>query len=277
MLSPAFSSVQMSASAPAPAANTDSIWYNGPAAFRANGIRGNTHYTFGIDEIKVESGLLTRKTEILKWNQIKDIGFTNTCAMRCACNCSAGEITVFAPGDASTGGIFTFYVPNARELFQKMCAKLISQKATLIGEYPAETGLSCCESGGNYKIYTTHIELEHYSRRCLSLCGLFSDRNIDFIQMASITDMNKTETCCAGSFISLFVKDASAILHANSGAAVTKAKMDVASYQAVPVEFRLYVHKSNIEHVFQQLSKKAGSGASEPLSDGKLKILASNA
>jgi hypothetical protein len=265
----------MSASAPAPAAHSD-VWYSGPAAFRANAVRSNTQYFFGEKEIRIESGILTRKTEILKWNQIKDLGFSNTCGMRCACNCDAGEITVFAPGDASTGGLYTFYVPSARELFAKMCQKLITQKPELFGEFPAETGLSCCESGGTYKIYSTHIELEHYSRRCVSVCGLFSERKIDFIQLSSITDMNKTETCCAGSFISLFVKDASAILHANTGAAATKAKMDVASYEAVPVEFRLYIHKDHIASVFDYLNKRAGGGASVEAPDGKMKIIASN-
>ena len=265
----------MSASAPAPAANTETVWYTGPAAFRANGMRGNTQYTFGDEEIKIESGLMTRKTEILRWNQIKDIGLVNTCAMRCGCNCSAGDITVFAPGDASTGGIYTFYVPNAKAIFQKMCKKLLSVQPTLIGEYPADTGCDCCASGGNYTIYTTHIELEHYSRRCLSLCGLFSNRNIDFIQMASITDQNKTETCCSGNFISLFVKDASAILHANAGAAVTKAKMDMANYNAVPVEFRLYVHKDHIESVFKELNHRGGSAPAPP-PDGKMKIMAAS-
>jgi hypothetical protein len=265
----------MSASAPAPAANTDPIWYHGPAAFRMNGLRGNTQYTFGDEEIKIESGLMTRKTEVLRWNQIKDIGLVNTCGMRCACNCSAGEITVFAPGDASTGGLFTFYVPNAKAIFEKMCRKLISVQPNLIGEYPADTGCNCCQSGGNYKIYTTHIELEHYSRKCLSICGLFSNRNIDFIQMASIVDQNKTETCCSGSYISMFVKDASAIIHANAGAAVTKAKMDMAAYNAVPVEFRLYIHKHHIESVFSELNRRGGAEPA-PAPEGKMHIIAAS-
>lgn len=267
---------QMSASAPAPA-ELPPIWYKGPAAFRANAMRGNTQYTFGNEHIMIESGLMTRKTEVLRWNQIKDIGFQNTCSMRCCCNCDAGEITVFAPGDASTGGVYTFYVPNAREVFQKMCIRVVAEQKKaqpkLIGEYPAETGLSCCESGGNYKIYTTHIELEHYSRRCITLCGIFSDKKIDFVQMSSITDQNKTETCCSGSFISIFVKDASAILHAFAGAAATTAKMDLASYQAAPVEFRLYVHKDNIESVFKELNDRGGEGAA-PSADPKMQAIA---
>ncbi len=267
--------LEMSASAPAPAAHSDT-WYNGPAAFRANKVRSNTQYFFGEKEIRVESGILTRKTEVLKWNQIKDISFSNTCGMRCACNCDAGQITVYAPGDASTGGLYTFYVPNSRELFARMCLKLITKKPEFFGEYPAETGLSCCESGGTYKIYSTHIELEHYSRRCHTMCGCFSERKIDFIQMSSITDMNKTETCCAGSFISLFVKDASAILHANAGAALTQAKMDMASYQAVPVEYRLFIHKDHIASVFDYLSQRSG-GDSVQAPDGKMKIIAGNA
>ena len=267
----------MSASAPAPA-ELPPIWYKGPAAFRANAARGNTQYTFGNEQITIESGLMTRKTEVLKWNQIKDIGFQNTCSMRCCCNCSAGEITVFAPGDASTGGVYTFYVPNAREVFQKMCIRVVQEQKKngvpppqpkLIGEYPAETGISCCESGGLYKIYTTHIELEHYSRRCITLCGLFSDKKIDFIQMSSITDQNKTETCCSGSYISLYVKDASAILHGNAAAAATTARMDLASYQALPVEFRLFVHKDQIDSVFKQLNDRAGASGA-PATDVKM-------
>ena len=254
----------MSASAPAPAADTG-IWYDGPAAFRFNAVRSRTHYTFGSESITIESGILTRKTEVIQWKQIKDIGFQNTCAMRCCCNCSAGDITIFAPGDASTGGVFTFYVPQARELFAKMCRRLLQESSktppVLIGEYPAETGLNCCESGGNYKIYKEHIELEHYSRKCLSLCGLFSDKKIDFIQMSSITDANKTESCCSGSWISLYVKDASAIIHANAGAAVTAAKMDFASYQATPVEFRLFIHKDNMKSVFDHLTKQSPASA----------------
>ena len=261
----------MSAAAPAPSPQDASeIWYNGPAAFRANWIRQNVHYTFGETKIIIESGRFTRKTEVIQWSQIKDIGFENTFGMRCCCNCSAGNITIFAPGDASTGGIFTFYVPNAREIFAKMCRRLITEKPVLFGEFPAETGLSCCESGGNYKIYSSHIELEHYSRRCLSLCGLFSDKKIDFIQISSITDQNKTETCCSGSYISLFVKDASAILHGNSAAAATTAKMDLASYQAAAVEFRLFIHKSQIESVFNELQKQADKKSGAPATDIKM-------
>jgi len=192
---------------------------------------------------------------------VKDIGFSNTCGMRCVCSFGSGAITIFAPGDASTGGMFVLYVPNARALFEKMCKKLVTERPQLIGEYPADTGCNCCQSGGNYKIYNTHIELEHYSRKCLSCCGCISTRNIDFIPMSSISDQNKTETCCSGSYVSIFVKDSSSVLHANAGAALTQAKMDIATYQAVPVEFRLFVSKQHVQFVFDELNKRGGSDA----------------
>ena len=256
----------MSAAAPAAAPEDKGIWFKGAAAFRGNKMRTNTQYTISGEEIIIESGIFTRKTEVLRWNQIKDVGFRNTCGMRCCCNCSAGEILIYCPGDASTGGMFSLYVPDARSIFEKMCRK-IAHMHKEVGEYPAETGCcGCCQSGGNYKIFTTHIELEHWSRDWYTVCGLFSDKKIDFISMKSIHDHNKTETCCQGSFISIFVKDASTILHANAAAAATRAKMDMASYKASDVEYRLYIHKDQIQSVFDQLSKLTGEQNQESIS-----------
>jgi hypothetical protein len=272
----------MSAAAPAPAPLDMGVWYQGPAAFRGNRVRSNTQYTISGEQITIESGILTRKTEVLRWNQIKDVGFKNTCGMRCCCACSAGEIVIYCPGDASTGGMFSLYVPNARAIFEKMCRRIVHERkhaAETIGEYGAETGCcGCCESGGNYKIYTSHIELEHWSRNWYTVCGLFSDKNIDFVSMNSIHDLNKTETCCKGSFISIFVKDASSILHANAAAAQTKAKMDMAAYKASDVEYRLYVEKDLINHVFGVLSKKAGDeGQKEGQKEGPPKQMLAGA
>ena len=252
------------------------VWYAGPAAYRFNLLRGNTKYArffspgflfrhplcmYAITdrEVKIESGLFNRTTEVIQWSAVKDVAFRNTCGMRCVCACGAGEIQLFCTGDASTGGLCSLYVPDARRLFDKICGRIArgnGREETPIFQGDAATGCcGCCQNGGKYKIFNTHLEIEYWRRDAATLCGLLSTHQIDFNDIAAIDDLSRTDTCCTGNYISIFVKDTSTVYNSthNKASQSAQARADMAAYQAAAVEYRLFIDKGQIDVVFSKL------------------------